>query len=154
MTCPDCEGRGEVLDAPGRVLDGRAAWTLCPTCGGTTMVVEIMRVGRYSPPPPAWAGPITITRTMVAEMFANLTGPVPVTLNFAIDQPPIGVGTHFALSPDGNALLCRVTLRDTAFAPGFILNARDAAGATIGAKLATIGVVTQRLGPDPDPEVP
>ena len=33
--CDDCDGRGEVLDAPGHVLDGRAYWDTCPTCQGT-----------------------------------------------------------------------------------------------------------------------
>ena len=30
--CPECDGRGEVLDAPGNALDGRAYWTPCPVC--------------------------------------------------------------------------------------------------------------------------
>ena len=34
MICPDCDGRGEVLDAPDNVLDGRAYWETCPTCHG------------------------------------------------------------------------------------------------------------------------
>ena len=35
MTCDDCDGRGEVLDAPSDVLSGRTYWTPCPTCGGS-----------------------------------------------------------------------------------------------------------------------
>jgi hypothetical protein len=31
--CPECEGRGEVLDAPSHVLDGHPYWTPCPACG-------------------------------------------------------------------------------------------------------------------------
>lgn len=30
--CDECDGSGEVLDAPGNVLDGRAYWTPCPVC--------------------------------------------------------------------------------------------------------------------------
>lgn len=33
--CPECDGRGVVLDAPGDVLSGRAYWTPCPDCGGS-----------------------------------------------------------------------------------------------------------------------
>jgi DnaJ-class molecular chaperone len=40
MICPDCEGRGLVLDAPGRVLDGGTYWDTCPTCEGTGAVLE------------------------------------------------------------------------------------------------------------------
>jgi DnaJ-class molecular chaperone len=32
--CPECEGRGEVLDAPDRVLTGRTYYTTCPVCKG------------------------------------------------------------------------------------------------------------------------
>jgi hypothetical protein len=38
--CPECDGRGEVLDAPGDVLSGRAYWTPCPVCGGIAMKDE------------------------------------------------------------------------------------------------------------------
>jgi len=31
--CPECDGRGKILDAPDRVLDGRPYWTPCPVCG-------------------------------------------------------------------------------------------------------------------------
>ena len=34
--CPECGGRGEILDAPGRVLDGRAYYTPCPVCRSGT----------------------------------------------------------------------------------------------------------------------
>jgi hypothetical protein len=34
QVCPECEGKGQVLDAPARVLDGRAAWETCPVCQG------------------------------------------------------------------------------------------------------------------------
>jgi hypothetical protein len=37
-TCPDCDGRGEYLDAPGNVLDGRSYMERCSTCGGTGSV--------------------------------------------------------------------------------------------------------------------
>lgn len=30
--CPECDGRGKILDAPGNVLDGRAYWTSCDYC--------------------------------------------------------------------------------------------------------------------------
>lgn len=33
-SCDECDGRGEYLDAPGNVLDGRAAMTKCPACDG------------------------------------------------------------------------------------------------------------------------
>jgi hypothetical protein len=33
--CPECDGRGSVLDAPARVLDGRAYVVPCPLCHGT-----------------------------------------------------------------------------------------------------------------------
>jgi hypothetical protein len=33
--CPECDGRGEVLDAPSNVLAGRPYWTPCPECFGT-----------------------------------------------------------------------------------------------------------------------
>lgn len=33
--CEECDGRGKILDAPDRVLDGRAYWTTCPECLGT-----------------------------------------------------------------------------------------------------------------------
>jgi hypothetical protein len=32
--CSDCEGEGEVLDAPNNVLDGRSYWSTCSTCKG------------------------------------------------------------------------------------------------------------------------
>lgn len=32
--CEECDGRGEVLDAPNNVLDGEPYWTPCPRCGG------------------------------------------------------------------------------------------------------------------------
>jgi len=32
--CPECDGQGEVLEAPDRVLDGRAYMTPCPVCRG------------------------------------------------------------------------------------------------------------------------
>ena len=32
--CPECGGRGEVLDAPSEVLSGLSYWTPCPVCGG------------------------------------------------------------------------------------------------------------------------
>lgn len=35
MICPDCDGRGEYLDAPQNVLDGRTYWERCATCEGT-----------------------------------------------------------------------------------------------------------------------
>lgn len=34
-TCPECDGRGEYLDAPQNVLDGRPYWVKCEVCGGT-----------------------------------------------------------------------------------------------------------------------
>jgi len=33
--CPECDGRGSVLDAPARALDGRAYVVPCPLCHGT-----------------------------------------------------------------------------------------------------------------------
>jgi len=33
--CPDCDGRGKVLDAPANVLGGHPYWEVCPTCQGT-----------------------------------------------------------------------------------------------------------------------
>lgn len=33
--CEECDDRGEYLDAPGNVLDGRASMTVCHVCGGT-----------------------------------------------------------------------------------------------------------------------
>jgi hypothetical protein len=38
VVCPECGGKGQVLDAPDRVLDGRAYWDTCPTCGGSGRV--------------------------------------------------------------------------------------------------------------------
>jgi hypothetical protein len=38
VTCPDCEGKGEVLDAPCNALDGPAYWTTCETCHGSRTV--------------------------------------------------------------------------------------------------------------------
>jgi hypothetical protein len=35
VPCDECEGRGDVLDAPANVLDGRSYRTPCPKCGGT-----------------------------------------------------------------------------------------------------------------------
>lgn len=35
--CEECDGTGQVLDAPGNVLDGRAYLTACETCKGTGM---------------------------------------------------------------------------------------------------------------------
>lgn len=37
MVCPECDGRGEILDAPNNVLDGQCYWTPCPECGGSKM---------------------------------------------------------------------------------------------------------------------
>lgn len=36
--CKECDGRGEYLDAPSNVLDGRAYMTPCPDCQGTGVV--------------------------------------------------------------------------------------------------------------------
>lgn len=41
MRCPNCDGRGEVLDAPARVLDGRAYWVRCDECDGTGEVGKV-----------------------------------------------------------------------------------------------------------------
>jgi len=38
--CPECDGKGTVLDAPDRVLDGRAYRTTCPDCLGTGVKIE------------------------------------------------------------------------------------------------------------------
>jgi DnaJ-class molecular chaperone len=35
MMCPECDGGGEVLDAPQNVCDGRAYWERCYVCNGT-----------------------------------------------------------------------------------------------------------------------
>ena len=33
--CPECDGRGEVLDAPSDVLEGHPFLVPCPDCQGT-----------------------------------------------------------------------------------------------------------------------
>jgi hypothetical protein len=30
--CAECDGRGKILDAPDRVLDGHPYWVPCPVC--------------------------------------------------------------------------------------------------------------------------
>ncbi len=40
MVCPDCDGRGDVLDAPADVLAGRTYWDVCPTCLGAKEVPD------------------------------------------------------------------------------------------------------------------
>ena len=32
--CDECDGRGQILDAPANVLDGHPYWITCPKCGG------------------------------------------------------------------------------------------------------------------------
>lgn len=36
MKCPECDGKGEVVDAPSG--SGRAYWETCPVCHGTGQV--------------------------------------------------------------------------------------------------------------------
>jgi hypothetical protein len=38
MTCPECDGRGKILDAPNRVLDGVPYTVMCPECDGAGTV--------------------------------------------------------------------------------------------------------------------
>lgn len=47
--CFECDGKGEVLDAPGQVLDGGTYWDTCPACKGSgrfrkPMVVDMIDV--------------------------------------------------------------------------------------------------------------
>jgi hypothetical protein len=41
--CQECDGRGEVLDAPLDVLDGSPFWTKCQTCNGSGTVIPPWR---------------------------------------------------------------------------------------------------------------
>lgn len=36
--CPECDGKGSVLDAPANVLTGRPYWTECLECHGTGVI--------------------------------------------------------------------------------------------------------------------
>jgi hypothetical protein len=44
MTCPECHGRGTVLDAPQNVLDGVSYLTQCEECNGTGKVHGELRL--------------------------------------------------------------------------------------------------------------
>jgi len=38
IVCPECDGKGKILDAPADVLNGEPYWTTCPECLGTGKV--------------------------------------------------------------------------------------------------------------------
>jgi hypothetical protein len=45
MECAECGGRGKVLDAPNRVLDGGTYWEPCETCNGTGEMPYVWKIG-------------------------------------------------------------------------------------------------------------